>query len=111
MTSPVHMDISDSASSMSFVMPSEYDKDNLPLPTNPDIKIQTTADEYVAALRFGGFASDKNIKENTEKLESALKAKSISYYGHFRLLGYNPPYQLFGRRNEIIVSVNQINTK
>lgn len=106
MTSPVHMDINDSVSTMSFVMPLNYNKDNLPLPNNSEVKIETTADEYVAAIRFNGFASDKDIKENKEKLENALKAKSISYYGHFRYLGYNPPYQLFGRRNEIIVAIN-----
>ncbi len=105
MTSPVHMDINDSVSTMSFVMPAEYDKDNLPVPNNADVKIRTTSDEYVAAIRFGGFASDKDIKENMEKLENALKNNSISYSGQFRFLGYNPPYQLFGRRNEIIVTV------
>jgi len=106
MTSPVHMNINDSVSTMSFVMPTEYHKDNLPIPNNSEVKIETTADEYVAAIRFGGFASDKDIKENKEKLESALKAKAISYYGNFRYLGYNPPYQLFGRRNEVIVAIN-----
>ena len=106
MTSPVHMNINDSLSSMSFVMPSNYDKNNLPLPNNAEVKIETTNDEYVAAIRFGGFASDKDITENKEKLENALKANTISYYGHFRYLGYNPPYQLFGRRNEVIVSIN-----
>jgi hypothetical protein len=106
MTSPVHMNINDSVSTMSFVMPSNYDKNNLPLPNNSEVKIETTRDEYVAAIRFGGFASDKDIKENKEKLENALKANAISYYGHFRYLGYNPPYQLFGRRNEVIVSIN-----
>ncbi len=106
MTSPVHMDIGDSVSSMSFVMPSNYNKDNLPLPNNSDITIKTTPEEYVAAIKFGGFASNDNIKEHTEMLEIALKEHHLSYYGHFRYLGYNPPYQLFGRRNEIIVSVN-----
>lgn len=107
MTAPVHMDINDSTSTMSFVMPAEYHKDNLPLPNNSEVKIETTADEYVAAITFGGFASSKDIKKNIEKLESALKANSISYYGNFRYLGYNPPYQFFGRKNEIIVSVNK----
>ena len=105
MTSPVHMDINDTSSKMSFVMPADYHKDNLPQPNDSTVKIETTTEEYVAALTFGGFASDKVIKENAEKLESALRAKSISYYGNFRFLGYNPPFQLFGRRNEIIVSV------
>ena len=100
------MDINDTASSMSFVMPAEYHEGNLPQPNDSVVKIETSKDEYVAAMKFGGFASDKHIREYTQKLEAALKANSIPYYGHFRFLGYNPPFQLFGRKNEIIVSVN-----
>ena len=106
MTSPVHMDIGDSVSSMSFVMPSNYTKDNLPLPNDSNVTINTVSEEYVAAITFGGFASNENIKKHTTMLEEALKKHHVSYYGNFRYLGYNPPYQLFGRRNEIIVSVN-----
>jgi hypothetical protein len=106
MTSPVHMDIGDSASSMSFVMPSSYNKENLPSPNNSDVTIKTAEEEYVAAIRFEGFASNENIKKYTIILENALKKHRMSYYGNFRYLGYNPPYQLFGRRNEIIVSLN-----
>ncbi len=106
MTAPVHMDIGDTVSSMSFVMPSNYNKNNLPLPNNSDVTINTTPEEYVAAIEFGGFASSDNIKKHTEMLESSLKAHNLSYYGHFRYLGYNPPYQLFGRKNEIIVSLH-----
>ncbi|MEM0543778.1 heme-binding protein [Flavobacterium sp. j3] len=106
MTSPVHMDINDSISSMSFVMPANYNKDNLPIPNNSEVTIKTVPEEYVAVITFGGFASDESIKKQTALLEKALKEYQIYYYGHFRYLGYNPPYQLFGRRNEIIISVN-----
>jgi hypothetical protein len=106
MTTPVHMDVTDSLSSMSFVMPANYTKDNLPLPIDTSVKINSTSDEYVAAIKFEGFASEKDIKFYTEKLENALKEKAIPYYGHFRFLGYNPPYQLMGRKNEIIINVN-----
>jgi hypothetical protein len=106
MTSPVHMDINDSGSSMSFVMPSSYNQENLPKPKDPNVLIQKTADEYVAVIRFGGYASDKDLQYYTEKLETLLKDKGINPIGNYRYLGYNPPYQLVGRRNEIIVSVN-----
>jgi SOUL heme-binding protein len=106
MTSPVHMDISDSISSMSFVMPSTYNAENLPKPNDAAVNINKTADAYVAAIKFSGFASDNDIKNQTETLKNALKAASISYYGNFRYLGYNPPYQLVGRRNEVIIDVN-----
>lgn len=108
MTSPVHMDINDSVSTMSFVMPTQFNMENLPQPNDDSVTLKTTSDEYVAAIKFSGFASDADIKLNSEKLETALKAASISYYGNFRYLGYNPPYQLLGRKNEIIVSVNWV---
>jgi hypothetical protein len=106
MTSPVHMDINDSASSMSFVMPSSYTEENLPKPNDPNVQIQKTADEYVAVIRFGGYASDKDLEFYSAKLFELLKEKGISPNGHARFLGYNPPFQLVDRRNEIIVSVN-----
>ncbi len=105
MTTPVHMDFQESGSSMAFVMPSGYDETNLPKPNDPAVKIKKTEVEYVAALRFGGFASDEAIEKNTQKLDELLRQKGIKSNGHFRFLGYNPPYQLVGRRNEIIVSI------
>ena len=106
MTSPVHMDINDSQSSMSFVMPSEYTKDNLPKPNDSSITIETTAEEYVAAIRFGGYADDSVIKTYASKLENALQFNKVNYFGNFRFLGYNAPYQFWNRKNEIIVSVH-----
>ena len=105
MTAPVHMDINDSASSMSFVMPSAYDMGKLPRPDDSGIELKTTEDEYVAAVGFKGYASDKQIKSYSQKLGRLLDSQGIPYTGNFRFLGYNPPYQLFGRRNEVIVSV------
>jgi len=105
MTSPVHMDISDTISSMSFVMPANYTKDNLPLPNNSEVAIQTSPDEYVAAITFGGFASNENIQKHISILGKSLNENNLPYDGNFRYLGYNPPYQLFGRRNEIIVAL------
>lgn len=106
MTSPVHMHINDEASAMSFVMPSHFNKNNIPKPLNREVVISNSLDEYVAVVQFGGFATDKEIGVNAKKLEDALKASSIEWYGSFRFLGYNSPYQLFGRKNEIIVSIN-----
>lgn len=105
MTSPVHMDINDSVSTMSFVMPSSYNPENLPKPNNPNVIIQETTAEYVAVLRFSGFASDKDLKYYADKLQGILKDKGITSYGNARFLGYNPPFQLVNRRNEIIISI------
>lgn len=105
MTTPVHMDVNDTLSTMSFVMPSNYNSENLPKPNDVGVKIIQIPDEYVAAIRFAGYANDKLLKFYTEKLRNILIQKGIKSMGHFRFLGYNPPYQFIGRRNEIIVSV------
>lgn len=106
MTAPVHMDINDCLSTMSFVMPPIYSIKNLPIPNDSSVNLSNTSSEYVAAITFNGFASDNDITLYTLKLENALNELKIGYYGNFRFLGYNPPYQLLGRRNEVIVSVN-----
>lgn len=105
MTAPVHMDIQPGGSSMSFVMPSSWEKNNLPSPNDPGVLLEKSSDEYVAAIRFGGYASDADIRNYSDKLKKMLDEQGISYHGNFRYLGYNPPFQPFGRRNEIIVSV------
>jgi hypothetical protein len=106
MTAPVHLDINDSASTMSFVMPSKYDEESLPSPNDSRVKLEKSQAEYVAVLRFGGYANDEKITRYSGKLRKALDNKGISYSGNFRYLGYNPPYQFIGRKNEIIVTVN-----
>ncbi len=47
-----------------------------------------------------------NMLPHSEKLRKLLEKKGIDFQGNFRFLGYNPPYQFLGRRNEIIISVN-----
>ena len=106
MTTPVHMDITDSASTMSFVMPAKYQQNNLPKPNDSAVIITTSAEEYVAVLQFSGYANDASIKKYASQLENTLKANNIKFYGNFRFLGYNAPFQFIGRKNEIIVGVN-----
>jgi len=111
MTAPVHMDIGDSVSSMAFVMPSGYTKENLPLPNNSEVMIKTVSAEYVAVVTFGGFASQESIDSHTASLRKALQAKGLTHSGNFRFLGYNPPFQFFGRKNEVIVALDEDEVK
>lgn len=108
MTAPVHMEMSNGNAKMSFVMPHEMSLDNLPLPLDTNVHLKNTRNENVASIEFCGFINEKNIKQNTERLKKYLKDNSIEYYGNFRVLGYNPPYQIVDRRNEIIVSIHYV---
>ena len=105
MTAPVYMNINDTLSTMSFVMPKSYNEKNLPTPNDPNIIISKTDEIFVAVIKFSGFASDEKIKTNIEKLKILLKQNQISYFGNLIYLGYNPPFQLINRRNEIMVNV------
>ena len=105
MTSPVHMDINEKESSMSFVMPSNYDVKSLPKPNDARVEIHQTPGEYAAVIEFGGFANDASIRKHAEELKQLLDEKGIKTIGNFRYLGYNPPYQIIARKNEIVVAV------
>lgn len=107
MTAPVHMDWDDKGSSMSFVMPEGYNLQNLPKPKESDIQLHTSDEEYVAVLRFGGYASDNVIKEKKAELETLLAKAGIRHDGNFRYLGYNAPWDFINRRNEVIVRISK----
>lgn len=106
MTAPVHMDMSSERSSMSFVMPEKYELSDLPKPLSDEIHLKKTEGEYAAAISFGGYASDSDIKEHSARLSGLLRENHIETTGPYRFLGYNAPYQFIGRKNEIIVAVN-----
>jgi hypothetical protein len=110
MTSPVSMSIEGTSSSMFFVMPSGFNLDNLPKPNDKDVMLTMSNEEYVAVISFGGFASDQDIQFYTEALKKLLKENKINSIGRFRYLGYNPPYQLFDRKNEIVVRIEWNNS-
>ena len=105
MTSPVQMDINDSLSSMSFVMPEGYDMNNLPKPNNSQVILSQTDEQVMAAIRFSGFADDEAREKHKQELLNYLNSKGIQTKGNFKFLGYNPPYQLVGRRNEVVIEI------
>lgn len=106
MTSPVEVDMGDSSAKMTFMMPSVYDSKELPTPSDSTVKLTKTEDEHVAVISFSGFANDELIAEYSQKLADILKKENLTAIGNYRYLGYNPPYQLIGRKNEVVVRVS-----
>ncbi len=107
MTAPVHMNFEKDASYMSFVMPQGYNLNNLPTPSGSSIDLHKTEEEYVAVIRFGGYASDNKIKSKRDELKDLLKQEGIEHDNNFRYLGYNAPWDFLFRRNEIIVGIKK----
>ena len=104
MTSPVTMSLEDSMTMM-FMVPKKFTKGTLPQPNQSIIKFREEPAKTVSAITFGGWANDKKIEKYKQKLKSALDAEGISYTNRFYFLGYNPPFEFFNRKNEIIVEL------
>lgn len=104
MTSPVAMSMEDTMTMM-FMVPEAYDLDDLPEPNNHNISFVKVPAKKVAAIRFGGWANKARLEEQKQKLIKVLEAQGLQHNNEFSYLGYNPPYEIFGRRNEVIVEL------
>lgn len=105
MTSPVIMEGQNEQTKMSFVMPSEYKMEELPVPNNNNISFSQTEPVYMATIIFGGFSNENKIQNNKAELKEWLDSKGIKYKENHVFFSYNPPYQLIGRRNEVAIEL------
>jgi hypothetical protein len=104
MTAPVIMEMGEDTK-MAFVMPSKYALTDLPTPNASNVTLVKVDPKKFAVIRFSGFASDRRINNYTEKLKQLLVTNKIEAIGSYNFLGYNAPWDLIGRRNEIAVEV------
>lgn len=105
MTSPVVMSMDSSAQKMSFMVPASYKKESLPKPDNSSIYFESKENCIMAAIQFGGWANDEKIEKHKQKLIKQLKKHGIEHKGNFSYMGYNPPYEMMNRRNEVVVEL------
>ena len=107
MTVPVTQEIKDGNMTMQFYLPSKFNKDNAPKPSNPEIKILTIEGGYYAAIKYSGRSSDKNFLKNKEILEKELKKDNITILGLPIRASYNSPFTLpMLKRNEVMYRIN-----
>jgi len=104
MTSPVMVEMSDTMR-MSFIMPADYSMQSLPQPNDPEVNLESSPARILAVIRYGGFSNDQRYESHRAYLESILKENNVQYKGPFLYFGYNPPYELVNRRNEVAVEV------
>jgi hypothetical protein len=108
MTSPVSMSL-DSTMTMMFMVPKKFKKETLPQPNESKIQFKEEPAKTVAAISFGGWADDDKIATYKQQLITALNAEGIKYTNRFYFLGYNAPFEVFNRKNEIIVTLESPN--
>jgi len=106
MTSPVSISL-DESMTMMFMVPRDLKKEDLPRPDKDNIEFKEIPEKTVAAISFGGWANSEKIEKYKANLKAALDAEGIAYTDKYYFLGYNAPYEVINRKNEIIVELVQ----
>lgn len=104
MTSPVSMSLEDEMTVM-FMVPEKYDRENLPKPNQAGIEFREEPARKMAAISFGGWANAAKIDEHKAELVAALKVEGVAHTDNFFFFGYNAPYEVFNRKNEVAVEL------
>ena len=107
MTTPVTQVEKKGSMTMQFYLPSKFNKENIPSPSNSDVKILNIKGGYYAVITYSGRASDKNFMKHKNILENELIKKDVSILSAPIKATYNSPFTLpLLRRNEAMFEVN-----
>jgi len=107
MTVPVTQEIKNGSMTMQFYLPLKFNKDNVPKPSNSDIKILNIEGGYYAVIKYSGRSSDKNFLKNKNILEKKLKQDNITIISPPIRASYNSPFTLpMLKRNEVMYKIN-----
>ena len=87
---------------VSFMMPSEYTMETLPIPDNADITIRKTLPYKAVTIRFKGKWKTSTMEKRTKQLEAYAVEKGLVTIGPPDYAFYDPPFMPgFLRRNEV----------
>ena len=107
MTVPVTQENKDGNMKMQFYLPSKFNKDNAPKPSNPEIKVLNIEGGYYAVIKYSGRSSDKNFIKNRNILEKELKKDNIRILSSPIRASYNSPFTLpILKRNEVMFRID-----
>lgn len=106
MTSPVLMHNEGDKSVMQFVMPSRYDMNTLPEPNDPSVELEKSEGFWAVTIRYGGYNNNSKFEKHKEKLDDFIRQNELPSSGELYFLGYDPPFRVTGRTNEILVKLN-----
>ena len=107
MTTPVTQMGKKGNMTMQFYLPSRFNKENIPSPSNPDVKILNIKGGYYAAIIYSGRTSDKNFIKHKSILENELKKDDMSILSPPIKATYDGPFTLpMNRRNEVMFEIN-----
>ena len=108
MTAPVQQQSTGKLWRMSFVMPSKYSMDSLPVPNNNRVRLKEILTKKFVVIEFSGTNSNENVTKHENQLMNYIEANQINIIGSPNYAFYNAPWTLpFLRRNEVMTEINQ----
>ncbi|MED7819133.1 MULTISPECIES: SOUL family heme-binding protein [unclassified Francisella] len=106
MTAPVMITGNDKNWTIAFVLPSQYNLQSAPKPTNDRVRLVEKPETKMAVITFSGFLDKESIDSNTEKLKAWIKSNNYQVTGQPEAAGYNPPWTIpFLRTNEVMIPI------
>ena len=108
MTAPVIYH-ADSISTLSFVVPRSKTEESMPVPIDSNLTFIVQAPKLLAVLDFGGFINDEKLAARMAELKKAVLKEGFQIKGKGYFFGYNPPWQLIGRKNEVAFELESVN--
>jgi len=107
MTTPVTQIEKKGSMTMQFYLPSKFNRDNIPSPSNSDVKILNIKGGYYAVIKYSGRASDKNFIKHKDILKNELKKNDILILSSPIKATYDKPFTLpMLRRNEVMFKID-----
>ena len=109
MTAPVQQQSMGKSWRMSFVMPSKYSMDSLPVPNNNRVRLKEILTKKFVVIEFSGTNSNENVTKHENQLMNYIEANQINIIGSPKYAFYNAPWTLpFLRRNEVMIEIKQL---
>ena len=91
---------------ISFMMPSLYNKENLPSPNSSNVEIIDRNLGLIACVSFGGWATKSKVEKYHQRLDGWIESEGVRAVGKFYVAQYNSPWALPPfRHNEILVRI------
>ena len=107
MTVPVTQEVKNGNMTMQFYLPSKFNKENTPKPSNSEIKVLTIEGGYYAVIKYSGRSSDQNFLKNKDILEKQLKQDNITILSPPIRASYNLSLILpMLKRNEVMYRID-----
>ena len=106
MTAPVNQVEEDNRWRITFMMPSEYSLEDLPVPLDARVRLKEDPTRLVAAVMYSGTWSKSRYEDKKSLLEDYIEKRGLKIVGKPIWARYDPPFMpWFLRRNEVLIPV------